>query len=124
MDTNVKILVVDDYATMHRIVRNLLTNIGLTNIAEAGDGVTALQKLRESSFGLVIADWKMEPMTGLHLLKEIRADIKLNNLPFIMMMEDGKTENVIAAKQAGVNNYVVKPFNADTLKSKIESVLD
>lgn len=118
-----KILVVDDYATMRRILRNLLTQIGYTDVDEAGDGVTALQKLRESKYGLVIADWSMEPITGLQLLKEIRADQKLNATPFIMVTAESKTENVIAAKQAGVNNYIVKPFNADTLKQKIHSVL-
>ncbi len=118
-----KILVVDDYATMRRIVRNLLTQIGYTDIDEASDGSTALQKLRESKFGLIICDWNMEPMTGLQLLKEIRADSKLNGLPFIMVTAESKTENVIAAKAAGVNNYIVKPFNADTLKQKIQAVL-
>ena len=117
-----KILVVDDYATMRRIVRNLLTQIGFSDIEEAGDGVTALAKLRESKFGLVISDWNMEPMTGLQLLKEIRADNKLNATPFIMVTAESKTENVVAAKEAGVNNYIVKPFNAATLKSKIEAV--
>jgi two-component system, chemotaxis family, chemotaxis protein CheY len=118
-----KILVVDDYATMRRIVRNLLTQIGYTDIDEAGDGVSALQKLRENKFGLIISDWNMEPMTGLQLLKEIRADAKLAGIPFIMVTAESKTENVIAAKQAGVNNYIVKPFNADTLKMKIQAVI-
>ena len=113
-----KILVVDDYATMRRIVRNLLTQIGFSDIEEAGDGVTALAKLRESKFGLVISDWNMEPMTGLQLLKEIRADNKLNATPFIMVTAESKTENVVAAKEAGVNNYIVKPFNANRLKQK------
>jgi two-component system chemotaxis response regulator CheY len=118
-----KILVVDDYATMRRIVRNLLTQIGFNDIEEAGDGVTALAKLRESKFGLVISDWNMEPMTGLQLLKEIRADNKLSGTPFIMVTAESKTENVVAAKEAGVNNYIVKPFNADTLKQKITAVV-
>ena len=118
-----KILVVDDYSTMRRIVRNLLTQINYLDVEEAGDGVAALEKMRESRFGLVISDWNMEPMTGLQLLKEIRADNKLNGTPFIMVTAESKTENVIAAKAAGVNNYIVKPFNADTLKQKIASVL-
>lgn len=118
-----KILVVDDYATMRRIVRNLLSQIGFTDVEEAGDGVSALQKLRESKFGLIISDWNMEPMTGLQLLKEIRADAKLAATPFIMVTAESKTENVVAAKEAGVNNYIVKPFNAATLKQKMESVL-
>jgi two-component system, chemotaxis family, chemotaxis protein CheY len=118
-----KILVVDDYATMRRIVRNLLVQIGHTDVEEAGDGITALQKLRETRFGLVISDWNMEPMTGLQLLKEVRADKYLSTTPFIMVTAESKTENVVAAKEAGVNNYIVKPFNADTLKQKIASVL-
>ncbi|GEO43712.1 response regulator [Skermanella aerolata] len=118
-----KILVVDDYATMRRIVRNLLSQIGHLDVEEAGDGIVALQKLRETQFGLVISDWNMEPMTGLQLLKEVRADNKLSGTPFIMVTAESKTENVVAAKQAGVNNYIVKPFNADTLKQKIASVL-
>lgn len=118
-----KILVVDDYATMRRIVRNLLAQIGYNDVDEAGDGVTALQRLREDKFGLVISDWNMEPMTGLQLLKEVRADPKLKDTPFIMVTAESKTENVVAAKQAGVNNYIVKPFNADTLKQKIQSVI-
>jgi two-component system chemotaxis response regulator CheY len=115
-----KILVVDDYATMRRITRNLLSQIGHTEVDEAGDGMSALQKLRESKYDLVISDWNMEPITGLQLLKEIRADVKLNPIPFIMVTAESKTENVIEAKQAGVNNYIVKPFNADTLKRKIQ----
>lgn len=118
-----KILVVDDYATMRRIVRNLLSQIGHLDVEEAGDGIVALQKLRETQFGLVISDWNMEPMTGLQLLKEVRADNKLSGTPFIMVTAESKTENVVAAKEAGVNNYIVKPFNADTLKQKIASVL-
>ena len=118
-----KILVVDDYATMRRIVRNLLSQIGHLDVEEAGDGIVALQKLRETQFGLVISDWNMEPMTGLQLLKEVRADNKLSGTPFIMVTAESKTENVVAAKQAGVNNYIDKPFNADTLKQKIASVL-
>jgi len=120
---NSSVLVVDDYGTMRRIIRNLLTQIGFTNIDEAPDGATALGKLRERSFGLVISDWNMEPMTGLQLLQEVRADSKLKPLPFIMVTAESKTENVVAAKQAGVSNYIIKPFNADTLKKKIESVL-
>jgi two-component system chemotaxis response regulator CheY len=123
MNKGIKILVVDDYATMRRIIRNLLNQIGFTNIDEAGDGASALQKLREDKFGLVISDWNMEPMTGLQFLKEVRADIKLKSTPFIMVTAESKTENVIAAKEAGVSNYIVKPFDADTLKRKMEAVL-
>ncbi|HZH26927.1 MAG TPA: chemotaxis response regulator CheY [Azospirillaceae bacterium] len=119
-----KVLVVDDYATMRRIIRNLLTQIGFNDVDEAADGASALQKLRaDGKFGLVISDWNMEPMTGLQLLKEVRADAQLKDLPFIMVTAESKTENVVAAKQAGVNNYIVKPFNAETLKQKIQSVI-
>ncbi|MBV8652257.1 MAG: response regulator [Alphaproteobacteria bacterium] len=120
---NSSVLVVDDYGTMRRIIRNLLTQIGFNNIDEAADGASALGKLRERQFGLVISDWNMEPMTGLQLLQEVRADNKLKALPFIMVTAESKTENVVAAKGAGVSNYIIKPFNADTLKKKIESVL-
>jgi two-component system chemotaxis response regulator CheY len=120
---SMKVLVVDDYATMRRIIRNLLTQIGFTDVDEAADGASALSKLREAKFGLVISDWNMEPMTGLQLLKEVRADKVLKDTPFIMVTAESKTENVVAAKQAGVNNYIVKPFNAETLKSKIQSVI-
>jgi two-component system chemotaxis response regulator CheY len=108
---------------MRRIIKNLLTQLGFKNIAEAEDGGAALQKLRIKAPGLVISDWNMEPMTGLQLLKECRADDKLKGLPFIMVTAESKTENVIAAKQAGVNNYIVKPFNAETLKQKMQSVI-
>jgi two-component system chemotaxis response regulator CheY len=122
-DMKMNVLVVDDYSTMRRIIKNLLTQIGFTNVDEADNGASALTKLRERSFGLVISDWNMEPMSGLELLKEVRADVKLKGTPFIMVTAESKTENVVAAKAAGVNNYIVKPFNADTLKTKIESVI-
>ena len=102
---------------------NLLKQLGFSNIDEATDGATALEKLRQKPYGLVISDWNMEPMTGLQLLKEVRSDIKLKTVPFIMVTAESKTENVVAAKQAGVNNYIVKPFNAATLKMKISSVI-
>ena len=117
-----KVLVVDDYSTMRRIIRNLLTQIGYSEIDEAADGNEALAKLRAVHYGLVISDWNMEPMTGYDLLKQVRADDKLKTTPFIMVTAESKTENVVAAKQAGVDNYIVKPFNAQTLKTKIESV--
>ena len=122
-DMKMNVLVVDDYATMRRIIKNLLTQIGFSNIDEADNGATALAKLREKAFGLVISDWNMEPMTGYELLRHVRADENLRSTPFIMVTAESKTENVVAAKEAGVNNYIVKPFNADTLKKKIESVL-
>jgi len=123
IDKSINVLIVDDYKTMLRIVRNLLKQIGFDNVEEASDGQEALVKLRAGSFGLIISDWNMEPMTGLDLLKEVRADARLKSLPFIMVTAESKTENVIAAKQAGVSNYIVKPFNAETLKEKIEKVL-
>ncbi len=123
IDKNMPILVVDDYKTMLRIIRNLLNQLNFSNIHEATDGQTALCKLRDGSFGMVISDWNMEPMTGLQLLREVRADENLRTTPFIMITAESKTENVIAAKDAGVSNYIVKPFNAETLKTKIVSVL-
>ncbi len=123
VDLNMRVLVVDDYKTMVRIIRNLLKQLNFNNVDEASDGSAALRKLREGKFGLVVSDWNMEPMTGLQLLKEVRSDNALKDLPFIMVTAESKTENVIAAKQAGVSNYIVKPFNAATLKTKISSVL-
>ena len=124
VDKNMHVLIVDDYKTMLRIIRNLLKQLGFNNVTDATDGSAALAKLREKGdFGLVISDWNMEPMTGLQLLKEVRADAKLKSLPFIMITAESKTENVMAARQAGVSNYIVKPFNAETLKQKLTSVL-
>ena len=123
VDKDMKILVVDDYKTMIRIIRNLLKQLGFNNVDEATDGSSALTKLRDGSYQLCISDWNMEPMTGLQLLKEVRADVKLANLPFIMVTAESKTENVVSAKQAGVSNYIVKPFNAATLKAKLVGVL-
>ena len=123
MDRNINVLIVDDYRTMLRIIRNLLKQLDFNNVDEATDGQEALSKLRAGNFGLVISDWNMAPMTGLDLLKEVRADARLKSLPFIMITAESKTENVIAAKQAGVSNYIVKPFNAETLKEKIEKVM-
>ncbi len=120
---DMQILIVDDYKTMLRIVRNLLKQLGFENVDEATDGTAALQMLREREYGLVISDWNMEPMTGLQLLREVRSDDNLKAMPFIMVTAESKSENVVAAKQAGVSNYIVKPFNAETLKSKISSVI-
>ena len=122
LDKAMSILIVDDYKTMLRIIRNLLKQLGFDNVDEAADGATALARLREKDFGLVISDWNMEPMTGLQLLKEVRSDAKLAHIPFVMVTAESKTENVIAAKEAGVTNYIVKPFNAETLRAKIGSV--
>ncbi len=124
VDMAMPILVVDDYKTMIRIIRNLLKQLGFNNVDEAADGQEALQKMQAGAkFGLVISDWNMEPMTGFELLKEVRGDDKLKGTPFIMITAESKTENVIAAKRAGVNNYIVKPFNAATLKAKMSSVI-
>jgi len=123
VDLSMPVLVVDDYQTMIRIIRNLLNQLGFKNIEEAKDGRQALEKLNSGRFGLVISDWNMEPMTGYELLQQVRASEKLKATPFIMVTAESRTENVIAAKKAGVNNYIVKPFNAETLKGKLKSVL-
>ena len=122
VDHSLPVLVVDDYNTMVRIIRNLLKQLGFQEIDDATDGTAALAKMRERKYGLVISDWNMEPMTGYDLLQQVRSDPKLKRTPFIMVTAESKTENVIAAKKAGVSNYIVKPFNAQTLKSKIDSV--
>jgi two-component system chemotaxis response regulator CheY len=117
------VLVVDDYKTMIRIIQNLLRQIGFQNVDEASDGADAYQKMRANRYGLVISDWNMEPITGYELLVKVRSDEQLRRTPFILITAESKTENVMAAKKAGVNNYIVKPFNAATLKQKIVSVL-
>lgn len=122
LDTGMPILVVDDYQTMIRIIRNLLRQLGFEDVDDASDGTSALAKMREKRYGLVISDWNMEPMTGYDLLRHVRTDDELKQVPFIMVTAESKTENVVAAKKAGVNNYIVKPFNAQTLKNKIEAV--
>jgi two-component system chemotaxis response regulator CheY len=120
---DMRILVVDDYSTMRRIIRNLLNQLGYADVDEAEDGSVALQKMRSSNYNLVISDWNMEPMTGYELLKEVRADDKLKSTPFILVTAESKTENVVAARKAGVDNYIVKPFNAATLQQKINAVI-
>jgi two-component system chemotaxis response regulator CheY len=107
---------------MIRIIRNLLKQLGFDDIDDASDGSSALTKMQGKKYGLVISDWNMEPMTGFELLKQVRSNPQLSKTPFIMITAESKTENVIAAKKAGVNNYIVKPFNADTLRYKIEAV--
>jgi two-component system chemotaxis response regulator CheY len=121
-DLSMPILVVDDYNTMIRIIRNLLKQLGFENVDDASDGSAALAKMQGKKYGLVISDWNMEPMTGYDLLREVRASPELSKTPFIMITAESKTENVIAAKKAGVSNYIVKPFNAATLKTKMEAV--
>ena len=119
MDSNTNILIVDDYRTMLRIIRNLLKQLNFNHVEEASDGSEALAKLHAGDFGLVISDWTMAPMTGLDLLKDMRADARLKAIPFIMITAESKADNVLAATQAGVSNYIVKPFDAQTLREKI-----
>jgi two-component system chemotaxis response regulator CheY len=123
LDGALPILVIDDYPAMIRIMRSLLKQIGFDNVEEAQDGGSALEKLREKPYGLVISDRYMEPMGGMDLIKHMRADEMLKETPFIMITAESKGEKVLEAKQAGVDNYIVKPFNAATLKSKIAAVL-
>lgn len=123
VDMKMPILIVDDYKTMLRIVRNLLTKIGFSDIDEATDGTDALAKLKGRKYGLVISDWNMQPMTGYELLQKVRADDGLKALPFVMVTAESKVENVVAARQAGVNNYIIKPFSAEVLKAKLKTVL-
>ena len=122
VDHAISILIVDDYHTMVRIIRNLLRQLGFENIDDASDGAAALAKMRAKTYGLVISDWNMAPMTGYDLLRQVRADPAIGKTPFIMVTAESKTENVIAAKKAGVDNYIVKPFNVQTLQHKIAAV--
>ena len=122
-DKNLKILIVDDFSTMRRIVRNLLKELGFTNADEAEDGVVALQKLKTGSFQFVVSDWNMPNMTGIELLRAIRADADLKHLPVLMVTAEAKKENIIEAAQAGASGYVVKPFTAATLEEKLNKVL-
>lgn len=124
LDLTMPVLVVDDYKTMIRIIKNLLKQLGFEDVDDAADGTEALAKMQDRRYGLVISDWNMEPMTGYELLKQVRSSDSLSKTPFIMVTAESKTENVIAAKKAGVNNYIVKPFNAATLKTKIDAVFD
>lgn len=123
VDKNMSVLIVDDYKTMLRIVRGLLDQIGFRNVDEATDGTMAFDMIKKKQYGLVISDWNMEPMSGYELLQKVRAEESLKKLPFIMITAESKTDNVIAAKKAGVSNYIVKPFNAETLKNKMTAVL-
>ncbi len=122
VDTNMKILVVDDFATMRRIVKNILTQLGFKNIIEADDGTTAMEVLKKEPVDMIISDWNMPKMTGLELLKEVRADSELANTPFIMVTAEAQQDNIILAVKAKVSQYVVKPFTAEPLGEKIEKV--
>ena len=124
LDLSISVLIVDDASTMAHIIRNLLRRIGFKDIDEAPGGVSALAKMKIRRYGLVISDWNMEPMSGIDLLRQIRADPSLGDIPFIMVTAESRREHVIAAKEAGANNYIVKPFNAQTLRAKIVAVLD
>lgn len=125
IEKNLKVLIVDDHRTMLRIVRNLLSQIGVEDVTDACDGQEALQKLSHTKYDLVLSDWNMMPMTGLELLQYVRKDSSYqhSNVPFIMITAESKTDNVIEAKKAGVDNYIIKPFNAETLESKIKAAL-
>ncbi len=122
LDFTMKVLVVDDMSTMRRIVKNVLKQIGYTSVEEAPDGQEALKKLKGGGFGLVVTDWNMPVMTGLELLKAIRADVELKTLPVLMVTAEAQKENIIEAIQAGVSNYVVKPFTAEALLEKLTKV--
>ena len=122
MDKNLKILIVDDYSTMRRIVKNLLNDLGYTNTTEADDGRSAWPMLQTSDFDFVITDWNMPGMTGIDLLKQIRGDARLAKLPVLMVTAEAQRDQIIAAAQAGVNGYIIKPFTAVTLKEKIDKI--
>lgn len=123
VDMNMPILIVDDYATMLRIIKTLLNQIGFNNITEAKNGQEAIEKIKEQQFKLVISDWNMEPVSGIELLKVLRAMPNYEKIPFIMVTAETKAENVLAARDAGASNYIVKPFNAATLKMKLMQVI-
>ncbi len=124
MDKNMKILVVDDFSTMRRIIKNLLRDLGFTNISEADDGSTALPMLQSGDFDFLVTDWNMPIMTGIDLLKAVRADERLAAMPVLLVTAEAKKDQIVEAAQAGVNGYVVKPFTAETLKEKIEKIFE
>lgn len=123
MDTSIKVLIVDDFATMRRILKNILKQIGFKNILEADDGTTALEVLDKQDVDLIISDWNMPKMTGLELLKKVRGSVKYKRTPFLMVTAEAQKQNVIEAVQAGVSNYVVKPFTAEAISEKLEKIL-
>jgi len=124
LDKSMKIIVVDDFSTMRRIIKNLLKDLGFSNIQEADDGSTALPMLQQGDFDFVVTDWNMPGMQGIDLLRAIRADDKLKHLPVLMVTAEAKKEQIVAAAQAGVNGYVVKPFTAATLKEKLDKIFE
>jgi len=122
MDLNMKVLVVDDFATMRRILKNVLREVGFSDISEADDGHTALRELKKETYDLVLCDWNMPGMPGIQLLHEVRSDEALKNTPFIMVTAEAKKENILEAVKGGVSNYIVKPFTAETIREKLEKV--
>ena len=124
MDKNMKILIVDDFSTMRRIIKNLLRDLGFNNTEEADDGNTGLPKLQNGNFDFLVTDWNMPGMTGIDLLRAVRADEKLMNMPVLMVTAEAKKEQIILAAQEGVNGYIVKPFTAQTLKEKIDKIFE
>ena len=124
MDTSMKVLVVDDFATMRRIIKGVLEQFGFNNIVEAEDGSLAIEELKKEQFGLIISDWNMPNMTGLDLLKAVRGDADLKDIPFIMVTAEGQKENVVEAVKAGVSNYIIKPFTPETFGEKIHKVFN
>ena len=123
MDTSIKILIIDDFATMRRILKNILKQLGFKNLVEADDGTTALDILESQKIDLIISDWNMPKMTGLELLKKVRASTEYKKTPFLMVTAEAQKQNVIEAVQAGVSNYVVKPFTAEAISEKLEKIL-
>jgi two-component system chemotaxis response regulator CheY len=123
VNMNMRILIVDDFKTMLKLTESMLKQLGFKQIDEASDGTKALEKISENKYDLILSDWNMEPMTGFELLKQVRAKDATKAIPFILITAESKPENIIAAKQAGVNNYIVKPFNTNTLKEKLTAVL-
>jgi two-component system chemotaxis response regulator CheY len=122
MDINMKVLIVDDFATMRRILRNMLKQIGFKNINEADNGKTALKELKKSNFDLILCDWNMPEMSGLELLNKVRSDDELKNIPFVMVTAEAQKDNIVEAVKAGVSNYIVKPFTAETVSEKLNKV--
>ncbi|MGM0419180.1 MAG: chemotaxis response regulator CheY [Thermodesulfobacteriota bacterium] len=123
MDVSKKVLIVDDFSTMRRILKNILKQIGFTSISEADDGTTAWEELQKNSFDLIICDWNMPKMSGIELLKKVRADDTYKDIPFLMVTAEAQKQNVIEAVQAGVSNYVVKPFTAESISEKLEKII-
>ncbi|MCC6220867.1 MAG: chemotaxis response regulator CheY [Deltaproteobacteria bacterium] len=122
VDKTIRVLVVDDFSTMRRIVKNILTSLGFQNIEEAEDGKIALSKVKNGNIGFIISDWNMPNMMGIDFLKEVRADPSIKDIPFLMVTAESQKENVVEALKAGVSDYVVKPFTADTLQQKLEAI--